>query len=215
MPLSMRLTSKMSFTRLSKMVAGGENLAQAVLHLAAVVQVACRNGGKAYDGVHGGAYVVRHVGEKGRLGLVGVARLHEGVLQGPGLPALQPDLLCYVARDGHGHYFARQIVLAQIEGLAHADLPAFRRPCPVIKIDLAPVVAEAFEKPGRVHDLFIALCGFLQHKVKPGIEKFGGPAGQGKPPGCEQGDGPAVHGLDYILLDQVLADIELVRGQGA
>ena len=44
-----------------QMVAGGENLLQAFPHLFRALHMACRNGGKPDNGVHGRAYVVAHV----------------------------------------------------------------------------------------------------------------------------------------------------------
>ena len=53
-------------------VLGGQgDLLQAVLHLVLVVDIGRGNGGHAYDGVHGSAYVVGHVREKFALGLGG------------------------------------------------------------------------------------------------------------------------------------------------
>ena len=39
-----------------------------------------RQRGKAYNGIHGSAYIMGHVGKKYALCLIGAVRLHEGIL---------------------------------------------------------------------------------------------------------------------------------------
>ena len=60
-----------------QMVAGGQNLGQIFPHLVGVFHIGHRQRGKADDGVHGGADVVRHIGQESTLGSVGaLGRLH-------------------------------------------------------------------------------------------------------------------------------------------
>ena len=54
------------------MAAGRHDLRQIPAHLLLVVDVGRRQRGKADDGVHRGADIMRHVVQKGRLGAVGV-----------------------------------------------------------------------------------------------------------------------------------------------
>ena len=61
-----------------QLLGGGGDLVQTVGHLLRLVQVVPGQVGKADNGVHGGAHVVAHAGEKVAFGLVG----HTGAVQG-------------------------------------------------------------------------------------------------------------------------------------
>ena len=64
-----------------QMVAGCKGLAKIILHPVCIVNIAERQRGKADDGVHGGADIVGHMGEKLTFGLIGPFRLFIGLLQ--------------------------------------------------------------------------------------------------------------------------------------
>ncbi len=126
-----------------EVVAGGEHLLQAVPHLIPVVDMAGRDGGETDDGVHGGAYVVGHIGEEGGLGLVGPLGLHQGILQGEGLLPLLLHLGGDVLGHHHDHDVPRGALPVHDEGLAHAHgLPGLAK-APVIQVDIQLTLLEA------------------------------------------------------------------------
>ena len=63
------------------MRAGAGDLLEVVLHPLPVLQMALGQLGHAQNGVHGGSDIVAHLGEKVALGLAGLLRLLQRVLQ--------------------------------------------------------------------------------------------------------------------------------------
>ena len=95
-----------------QMVSGGEYFFQILLHLVLPVDVGDGQGGKAHDGVHGGADIVGHVGQEHALGLAGPVGLGEGVLQQGLLLHLTLRLLVHVAEAQNHHPAVRPVANA-------------------------------------------------------------------------------------------------------
>ena len=84
-----------------QMVAGCHNFFQIALHLVPLVDVGGGQGCKADNGVHGGADIVRHVGQESAFGLVGPVCLHQGVLQQVHPLDLPAGILVHIPKAQH------------------------------------------------------------------------------------------------------------------
>ncbi len=83
------------------MVAGGHDFLEIALHLLPIVNVGGGQGGEADNRVHGGADIVRHVGEENALGSAGPVGLGQGVFQKGFLFHFGTGFLIYAAKPDH------------------------------------------------------------------------------------------------------------------
>ena len=196
------------------MIAGGEDLLEAVLHLIPVFQVAHRDGGEADDGVHGRPDIVGHVGEEGGFGLIGPLGLHQRVLECLGLLPLLPDLIGDVLGHHHDHDVPRVVVRGHDEGLAHAHGLVCLRPAPVVHVDLHLAPVEALLQPLRADRRAVVLQGLLHDEGFPHLEAGRGGAGGRQPGLFQQGDLFAADHAGDVMLDEVPGEVELEGAEG-
>ena len=134
-----------------QMIAGRKNLLQTIPDLLFVVDMVDGDGGKADDRIHRRADIVGHVGKESALGLVGMLRLHQGILQRLCLLLLFPHLLGDLFGDYHYHDFVRIVDPRHDKGLTDAHRMVGISLPPVIHIHLSVAFFEAMPQIFQVH----------------------------------------------------------------
>ena len=134
-----------------QMIAGRKNLLQTIPDLLFVVDMVDGDGGKADDRIHRCADIVGHVGKESALGLVGMLRLHQGILQCLRLLLLFPHLLGDLFRDYHYHDFIRIVSPRHDKGLTDAHRMVGISLSPVIYVNLGVAFFEAMPQIFQVY----------------------------------------------------------------